>query len=95
VTERRGKRHRLQVLYEVLVLCRGRGAFQSYVMLRCNLNTAAFRRFTGELVAAGLLGVSVVDGREWFVTSSAGREFVARFEALTQMVTDGLYVHKS
>jgi predicted transcriptional regulator len=56
------------------------------VLLRCNLNLAAFRRFTGELESAGLLRRVFEGGRKWFVTTEYGWEFVGRFERLMQMV---------
>jgi predicted transcriptional regulator len=86
VTERKCPRHRLEIQYEILCLCRGRGKLQSEVLLSANLNQRLFFRLSGELEAAGLLRRVFEGGRLRFVTSEAGREFVRGFEKLMRMV---------
>ncbi len=81
----RAKRHKLSIQYAILSCCKGKQLLQAQICLHANLCHNDFRRFSGELVAAGLLSVRLVDGRELFSTSDLGTEFIKHYLALEKV----------
>jgi predicted transcriptional regulator len=79
------KRGRLEIIYEVLSVCRT-PTNKTHILYRCNLSYAQLQKYLTYLISHGLLSSFKRDQREFFEITERGKEFLERYELLEAIV---------
>ena len=75
------KRGRLEIIYEILSLCR-RPVRKTRILYRCNLSYDQLQKYLGYLISNGMLGSLEKEQKEFFQVTEKGKNFLEGYERI-------------
>lgn len=81
MSSRRGgpQRHRLSIIYQILVTCNGKPVGSLRICRHVNLNSVFFHKLANGLIQCGFLSEHTCDGHTLYVTSQQGFDFIKKY----------------
>jgi predicted transcriptional regulator len=90
MSERKNNRGKIEIMADVLALSTA-GIKKTHIMYRANLSYEQITHYLNQLLGKGLLAQDVSDGSHMYRTTEKGREFLACYSRMTDLITDGGY----
>lgn len=86
MSERKNNRGKIEIMADVLSLSTA-GIKKTHIMYRANLSYEQILYYLGELMGKGLIGQDVDDGALVYRTTEKGREFLACYSRMSDIIS--------
>ena len=87
MSERKNNRGKIEIMADVLALSMS-GIKKTHIMYRANLSYEQILYYLKQLLGKGLIAQDVSDGALVYRTTEKGREFLACYSRMSDLITD-------
>ncbi len=87
MSERKNNRGKIEIMADVLALSTS-GIKKTHIMYRANLSYEQILYYLNQLLSKGLIAQDVSDGALVYRTTEKGREFLACFTRMSELITE-------
>lgn len=87
MSERKNNRGKIEIMADVLALSTS-GIKKTHIMYRANLSYEQILYYLKQLLGKGLIAQDVSDGALVYRTTEKGREFLACYSRMSDLITD-------
>ena len=88
MSERKNNRGKIEIMADVLALSTA-GIKKTHIMYRANLSYEQILYYLKELQAKELIGQGIADGALVYRTTEKGREFLACYSRMSELIREG------
>jgi predicted transcriptional regulator len=85
------RRNQLSIIADILLIAKT-GALKTQIMYRANLSYTQLNRYINSLLNNNLLAQTTYDGKEFYIVTPKGNEFLQRHKELTQLIEEKLVI---
>ena len=82
----RSRRARLEIIANILDVCRGSGAKKTHLMYRCNMSFVQIKAYLNLILKAKLIRVQNDGVNVYFRISGKGRRFLKSYQSLKALM---------
>ena len=87
-------RGRMEITADIVRLCL-EGTRKTAVMYKCNLSYEQLNRYLKEVQERGLIEKDVINGKGFYKATPKGRDYLAKYDRLQQIIKDDQYLPTS
>jgi len=87
MSERKNNRGKIEIMADVLALSTA-GIKKTHIMYRANLSYEQILHYLNRLLGKGLIAQNVSDGALVYRTTEKGREFLACYSRMSELITE-------
>lgn len=87
MSERKNNRGKIEIMADVLALSTS-GIKKTHIMYRANLSYEQILYYLNQLLGKGLIAQDVSDGALVYRTTEKGREFLAYYSRMSDLITE-------
>jgi predicted transcriptional regulator len=93
MSERKNNRGKIEIMADVLSLSTA-GIKKTHIMYRANLSYEQILHYLNQLLGKGLIAQDVSDGSLVYRTTEKGREFLACYSRISELITESYQEEK-
>ncbi len=93
MSERKNNRGKIEIMADVLSLSTA-GIKKTHIMYRANLSYEQILHYLNQLLGKGLIAQAVAEGTFVYRTTEKGREFLACYSRMSELITENYHNEK-